>query len=1287
MAALLQRLRLALIGITASALILLAVLVTVLRLVLPMAGDYREQVAGELGAMLGHPVQIGALDARWRLLGPRVYLDDVAILGEEGEPALLQVQRLDLGVRVWNSLWHGQLRFHAVRVLGADVHVQRDADGRLQISGAGMAAIEEAPVPGRGTRVFEMLAGTTFRLESSRLRYTDRILDLDYRFDDLNLDVGVESDALRLAGEVFLPAELGRALTVGLDLRGDPGAMETWRGQFHVRGRGIVVDHLPDESLARRVRATAGSLDVELWGRIAAGHVDRVRARVQAEDIRLGAAAAPDTADVRHSAHLQTLRVDALWEQRGADGWQLRLHRARLRHVGGSEAEMGLSLAYRGADEQHRFWGEAEGLRLDHLTPLVLSQDLLSDTQRDLLATLLPAGEVPRLRFHGHLAGAGESPRFAATGEFRELALEPHERFPGFHGLSGSFSLYHDGGEVSLEGRNVRLDVPRLFADSLWLDGLDGTVAWQRTEQGHRLSSERLRVHNEDLRAEGQLVVDLGPEPRMELVVDFADGDGSRTARYLPVGIMPAKTYEWLSQSIVSGRVLDGRLEFRGPFRKFPLDENEGLFEVRARVADGVLDYQPGWPAIREMAGELIFDDRGMRAESASGRLFDAHIRDARVRIANYRAAELEVEGQAEGPLTDMLRYVRESPLARGLDRLLDDTRAEGDSTLSLSLHMPLHRAGGGVAATRVNGAVALDDNRVRLASQPVDFHEARGVVHFTEATVAADGITALFNGETVTLAARMPAREALTVRAEGMQPFSALEPHVPEFLRPHFRGRALWTAELTVPHGGGTPLLRLDSMLEGVRSDLPEPLAKTVEARMPLQVEVPLAASEIPVRIRYGTILSAVLHPADGADGLRGELRFNDGEARMPETGLRLAGRIERLSVDAWRAVLDDTPTDAALQAGRGVSALELYLGELSTGTRLLREVQLNATRGRERWQVRVDAPALRGQIDIPRDFRGAAPLALNLEVLDLDQMAAPAADPPLEPQRLDPRAMPGIRGGIVRLVHDGRTFRDVRIEAARIRDGLQIHHLQAATGGGHANLRVTGDWRVLGTGQHQTQLRFDLTTGHVGRMLTDLGFQHGFDRGEGRLEGQLRWPDAPTHFTWSGLQGTGRVDMENGRLVEVEPGAGRLLGLFSLDMLPRRLSLDFRDVFQRGFMFDKLSGTVRLVDSDAYTPDLTVRGAAATVRIEGRSGLAARDHDQRIVVTPRLGGTLPVAGAILGGPVAGAAVFILDRVLGVGRSIDEASRVEYRVTGSWREPVVETVARPAEPQAERNP
>lgn len=1282
MVALLHRLRLALIGITAVTLILLAVVITILRLVLPMASEYRDRVAVELGDMLGQRVEIGALDARWRLLGPRVHLDDVAIFGPDDRP-LLEVQRLDLGVRLWQSLWQGRMRFHSVRVLGADLHAHRDAEGQFRLSGAPRAGPDEVPDHPAGTGLMRMLAGTTFRLESSRLRYTDEVLGLDYRFDDLNLDVSVAGDALRLAGAVFLPGELGRELTLGVDLRGDVEVPESWRGQVHVRGRGIVIAGLPDQSLLQRLNARSGVVDVELWGGLASGRLDRLRAIVEAQDLRFGVVSGEASGEASgllpDTVHLPLAAADGLWERRGDRGWQLRLHRARLQQPGALVSEMGVSLTFDADGELNRFWGEAEGLRLGQLLPLVVTQRYLEDGHRVLLAALQPSGEFTEIRFHGLLPDAAE-PQFAATGAFRELAMEPHERIPGFHGLSGSFSVHHDGGELSIDSRNLRLDFPRLFADSLWVTAVTGVLDWQRTEGGYRVNGEQLRLHNEDLRAQGRLVLDLGGQPGIDLEVDFADGDGSSTARYLPVGIMPEKTHQWLSRSIVSGRVPEGRVVFRGPLKKFPLGEDEGVFEVRARVVDGVLDYQPGWPAFREVSGDLIFDDRGMRVENASGRSFDVRIDETRVRIADYRAAVLEVQGQARGPLADMLGYVRESPLAGGLDNLLDDTRAEGDSRLELSLNMPLHRRGGGVAATTVQGAVELSENRLRLQSQPVDFRRASGRVAFTRETVSAEGVRAVLNGESLRLEARMPARGPLTVRAEGRQPVSALATHLPDYLGSRLSGSSRWTGELTVPIGtSDRPTLRLDSMLEGVTSRLPEPLDKAPGDRISLRVELPLGQPRLPLRLRYGPVLSGVLRPV--GDDLHGELRFNDGDAVMPEQGLRIAGRVNRADADAWLAVIEGhAPEGGAPPPGSRVSAVDLYLGEVSAGNRVLREIRVNATRGRERWQVGFDSAALRGDLSIPRDLGSSVPLTFNLERVNLDLMAAEeAASEGVRPPRLDPRGLPPLRGGIGELLHDGRLFRDVRLEATRMREGLQVHHLQASSAGGHSTLRITGDWRVVGT-QHQTRFHFHLETSHVARMLTDLGFQHGFDRGTGMIDGQLRWPDAPTHFTWEGLQGNGRVEMEDGRLVEVDPGAGRLLGLFSLNMLPRRLALDFRDVFQRGFAFDRLTGTVRLADSDAYTSDLKIRGVAAHVDIEGRTGIVARDYDQRIVVTPRVGSTLPVAGALLGGPAAGAAVFILDRILGMGRSIDEASRVEYRVTGTWQDPVIEVLARPAD-------
>ncbi|MFW5453996.1 YhdP family protein [Thioalkalivibrio sulfidiphilus] len=1273
----LSRLKTAAIWITASVLILLAVLVTSLRLVLPMASEYREQMAAELGGLLGHRVEIGALDARWRLLGPRILLDDVAIYGEDDTTPALHVAQVDVGVRAILSLWHRQLRVHSVRVLGADVHIHRDAEGGVQISGAGFApAAGEAAPAAPGTRVLDLLAGTRFQLQSSRLRFSDEILTLDYRFDDLNLDVAVDADRLRLAGQVFLPRELGAAMAVGLDLRGDPGLRESWRGEFYVHGEGVIIEGLPEHALMRRVHADSGVLDLEVWGRLSAGEPDRLRARARARDLRFS-----PVSEEAPAHRFSELRTDLLWERRGR-GWQLRLHDTRIE----DGSPMGLSLAFAPRDEGRQVWGELEGVGLERLSVLLLAQPaLLEEDQRHLLERLAPTGEIRKARFNVRLPVEEDAqPTGVMEGEFRELGVNPLDKIPGFHGLAGSFSLHEEGGDVTLASRGLRFEAPRLFADALWLDGLETRLKIERGADGLHLAADGIRVHNADIRAWGRAEVELGERPGMVLEMAFADGDGSRTAAYLPVGIMPQNTSRWLRESIKAGRVTEGTVVYRGPFTRLPFEEGEGEFEVRARVEEGLLDYQRGWPAIDALAGELIFTDRGMRAQSASGRLFGAQIQDATVVIEDYHNTVLQIQGQVDGPLQDMLRYVRESPLVRGLDDLLDHSRAQGDSHLDLSLRIPLTRREGGTANTTAQGTVILKGNRLTLTGHPVDFTDLEGQVRFTEATVNAEGVSANLHGEAVTLAARMPRGGPLTVDGEGLQRIESFRTVLPELLAPRLAGRARWQARLTAPLDGGATTLRLQSDLRGVSSNLPEPLAKPAARTLPITLTVPLTqAGAQPLALDLGQLLSMRLRTAAPGRAARGELRVNDGTARMPERGVRLAGRIEDLPLDDWLALRQRVPRTAGAQAApeQLVDHLDVHVGALRSGDRLFRDLQIQAERTPQHWEARVVSDALRGQLDIPHDFTGAAPLTLNLELLDLDQLAAAREGSSAgQPARLDPRELPGIRGNVGALVLDGRFYRDVRIEATRIREGLQIHSLQLASARDHARMRITGDWRVSGADRHQTQLRFTIDSENVGEALTDLGFEHGFHRGTAKLEGQMRWPDAATRFTWQGLTGNVKLEVKDGRLTEVEPGAGRLLGLFSLNMIPRRLALDFRDLFQRGLAFDRMEGNIRFVDSDAYTSDLTIQSAAARVQIEGRTGIVARDYDQKITVMPRVGSTLPVAGAILGGPVAGVAVFVMDRLLGMGRRIDEASRVEYRITGSWDEPRVEVLARPVE-------
>ena len=153
--------------------------------------------------------------------------------------------------------------------------------------------------------------------------------------------------------------------------------------------------------------------------------------------------------------------------------------------------------------------------------------------------------------------------------------------------------------------------------------------------------------------------------------------------------------------------------------------------------------------------------------------------------------------------------------------------------------------------------------------------------------------------------------------------------------------------------------------------------------------------------------------------------------------------------------------------------------------------------------------------------------------------------------------------------------------------------------------------------------------------------------------------------------MEGTLALDVKEGTLLEIEPGAGRVLGLLSIAQLPRRMLLDFRDFYSKGLAFNRIDGHVRLSQGKARTDDLTIDSPAAQIEIRGAADLQAQTFDQTVEVVPRAGNLLTVAGAVVGGPVGAAIGAAANAVL--KKPLGQLAAKTYRVTGPWKDPKVE--------------
>jgi uncharacterized protein YhdP len=264
----------------------------------------------------------------------------------------------------------------------------------------------------------------------------------------------------------------------------------------------------------------------------------------------------------------------------------------------------------------------------------------------------------------------------------------------------------------------------------------------------------------------------------------------------------------------------------------------------------------------------------------------------------------------------------------------------------------------------------------------------------------------------------------------------------------------------------------------------------------------------------------------------------------------------------------------------------------------------------------------------------------------------------------------MPPLHFWVNDLRLDDARLGEARLETWPTPDGMHIDQL--STQSRHVQVSGSGDWNGTAS-KSSTHLQVDFSANNLGEMLTAFGFAGIFDGGKTHDTLNATWPGGPWAFELGNMEGTLAVDVTNGSIPKASPGVGRLFGLASIAELPRRLSFDFNDVFGKGFGFDLIKGDFKLSGGNAYTENLKIHGPAAEITVKGRTGLHNKDYDQQMVVIPHIGNSLPLVGAVVGGPIGAAAGFAVQSVLGKG--LNHVAIKRYHITGSWDKPVFTSV------------
>jgi len=1234
--------------------------------VLPLAERHPDRIAAWLSEKAGRPVDFEWVDTQWTRRGPLLRLEGLHI-GEPGGG--VRIGQAEVLVSMYAGLLPGR-SFTELRLRGPSLTLERADDGRWSVRGLPMTGTADPLDYLEGLGELQVIGGQ-LEVRAPQLGLRTRIprIDLRLRVDGRHVDAGARA--------FIRPDAAPAALAFGFDR--DHGDGRAWF-DLETEALGAWAPLLHHAGIA----PADGRGRVQAWGEVRDHRIVLVTTQFQLRHVLLSGAPLAD--GLLPQVRLDELRGRTRWRT-DADGWRLDAPMLRIADHRGAQTLDGLVVA----------GGERYALLADQVdaTPLLAIaalSDRLSPSQRAWLVHAAPQATLSKLEVAGVRGGP-----MRAHGRLERVAFAAVGDAPGVDGLAGAFDGDGQGWQLALDPHSaLRFDWPSGFGVVHDLE-LDGTLLAWREGEGWEVATPALRVDGGDYAADlrgGLWFQGDGTRPWIGLAAHIDDTPVQAAKKFWIHHRMPAAAIDWLDMALQGGTVRGGRGLVAGDLDDWPFVHGDGRFEATATIDDGRIRFQRDWPEMEAMHAQVAFVGNGFTVDG-QGRVAGLPVQHVSANLADYRAAPLLVRAQARGDAAQMLELLRHSPLQRENRDTFANLQASGPAATSFALDLPL---GSGHGPARIDGSVDLDGARLVEKRWDLAFDAVRGNARYDGNGFDAPRLAVRYGGHDGVLALRSGGHvhdAASAFEATLAAPLDAAElfARVPEldWLAPRVHGRSPWTLSVSLPKqatGDSAGNLRLDSSLVGTVLDLPAPLVKPAEDALATTVQVGLPLGSGPIDVVLGDRLALRARQQGGQAGVRVTLGSATVDGDPPASGMVVGGRTASLDALEWIGL--------AKSAGDGdgvpLRGVDVLADELHLLGGVFPETRLKLLPGAQALQVDVDGPALAGTVGVPMQDGAAvtghfarlhwqppASTAVTTgDARDPVEAAAgaeadgAAAAPPAADAGFDPAAIPPLAFDIDDLRYRQADLGQASLRTRPVPGGLRVERLQVRTG--EQKIEATGEW--LGRGDvARTHLALQVDSRDMGVLMDGLGYRNWLARGEGQVRFDASWPGTPAGFRLAGLQGNLHILAKDGQLLEVEPGAGRVLGLFSLAQLPRRLMLDFRDFFSKGFAFDRLEGSVSFADGQAHTQDMLIDGPAADIRIRGDTDLRAQRFDQTIDVLPKSGNLLTVVGAVAGGPVGAAVGAAANAVL--SKPLGAIGAKTYRVSGPWKEPKVEVISR----------
>ncbi|MDP9030948.1 MAG: TIGR02099 family protein, partial [Pseudomonadota bacterium] len=814
----------------------------------------------------------------------------------------------------------------------------------------------------------------------------------------------------------------------------------------------------------------------------------------------------------RKPTHIENLALTA-YLQRSDSGLKV-LFDSLAMNLGDTRWESRLQLQQTLAtDKAQEVWNlQADRLDLTPITPLLHALAPLPEAVATTLDHLKATGTLRNVLLDYRPQDTTDQ-RVSFAANLDRIGFDAYFGAPAARNVSGSISGDLGKGELRMDSKDFSLHLFPIFAKPWQYIQANARLTWKLDKEGFTLIAPYIKVLGEEGKVAADFLIrlhfDHSQEDYMDLRVGMVDGDGRFTPKYLPAVLSPALD-EWLRTAILKGAVDEGFFQYQGSLNHdaLPASRNISLF---FKVHDAELAFQPGWPHVSKVKGEVFVEESGVRILASKGQLLDTKVNDIYVNIPHApegKDSHLLLTGNFAGGLGDGLKILQEAPI--GTASTFAGWKGEGDLQGKLDLDIPLAKG----ADPKIVVDFKTDKSRLQLAEPTLDLSQLKGDFRFDSAKgLSGQNISAQAFDRPITaqiFADGKPGDLNTRVTAKGQVTVKRLTDWLKVSQPLPVSGDIPYQLQLNLD--GADSQLMVSSNLKGVAVDLPAPFGMPASQGRDSVFRMTLQGKERRYWFDYGELGSFTFAaPADNfADG-RGELFLGDGDAVLPAgKGLRIRGVLSELDIDPWKKLVDRyAGNDPGGSAKQLLSGADFKVGKLTGFGTQFDQVSLQLDRKPAAWGLQFDSQQAKGTVGLP-DAKGA-PIAVNLQYVKL-----PAVDPTVQADEnapdpladVDPKDIPALDISIAQLFQGPDLVGAWSLKVRPTTRGMAFNSLNLGLKG--MVLQGAGGWEGA-PGASSSWYKGRLDGKNIGDVLKGWGFAPSVTSEDFHVDVDGRWPGSP--------------------------------------------------------------------------------------------------------------------------------------------------------------------------------